>query len=295
MNNQYLDILNQKCKSAKIWLAQTFNFFVCFAVLEIIGIIVIDGIQTVDMSVIYVPVDLISNGVEQAKTISYENVSTAIIHGGFTFLKLFVCAGIVVYLFKWGNVSVRFNDGRESASRLIPATVRLILAFSLFGMIPMGESFTLYLVNKYNLEIEHVAQIDYFERLKAYQTIPNNENWEKIKPLFSIEVNKPYLDYIKSATGDKASINRAVQDFQSGKLHLHNNDRYICALEQKADRISKRSESCAEYVDWIENIWLIVEWVGRIIALLLVFCLARYIGIYKRVKCCAEYQMMELK
>ncbi len=97
------------------------------------------------------------------------------------------------------------------------------------------------------------------------------------------------MNYIKSATGDKESINRAVQDFQSGKLHLHNNDRYICALEQKADRISKRSESCAEYVDWIENIWLIVEWVGRIIALLLVFCLARYIGIYKRVKRCAKY------
>lgn len=30
MNNQYLDILNQKCKSAKIWLAQTFNFFCMF-------------------------------------------------------------------------------------------------------------------------------------------------------------------------------------------------------------------------------------------------------------------------
>lgn len=144
-------------------------------------------------------------------------------------------------------------------------------------------------MNTYNLKIEHVIQNDYSERLKAYQTIPNNENWEKIEPLFSIDANKPYLNYIKSATGDKESINRAVQDFQSGKLHLHNNDRYICALEQKAERISKRSESCAEYVDWIENIWLIVEWVGRIIALLLVFCLARYIGIYKRVKRCSKY------
>lgn len=295
MNNQYLDILNQKCKSAKIWLTQTFNFFVCFAVLEIIGIIVIDGIQTVDMSVIYVPVNLISNGVEQAKTVSHENVSTAIIHGGFTFLKLFVCVGIVVYLFKLGNVCVQFNDGRKSASELVPATARFILAFSLFFMIPMGESSTLYLVNKYNLEIEHAAQIDYSERLKAYQTIPNNENWEKIKPLFSIEVNKPYLDYIKSATGDKASINRAVQDFQSGKLHLHNNDRYICALEQKADRISKRSESCAEYIDFVENIELIVKWVGRIITALFVFCLARHIGISTRVKRCVEYKIMELK
>lgn len=295
MNNQYFDILNQQYKNSRIWLTQTFNCFVCFAVLELVGIIVIDGIQTVDMSVIYVPVNLIPNGVEQANTLLYENVLTAIIRGGFTFLKLFVFSGIFVYLFKLVNIFIQFNDGRQPASALIPTTVRFILAVSLFFMIPMGEDSALYLLNTYNLKIEHVIQNDYSERLKAYQTIPNNENWEKIEPLFSIDANKPYLNYIKSATGDKESINRAVQDFQSGKLHLHNNDRYICALEQKADRISKRSESCAEYVDWIENIWLIVEWVGRIIALLLVFCLARYIGIYKRVKCCAEYQMMELK
>ena len=289
MNNKYFDILNQQYKNSRIWLTQTFNCFVCFAVLELVGIIVIDGIQTVDMSVIYVPVNLIPNGVEQANTLLYENVLTAIIRGGFTFLKLFVFSGIFVYLFKLVNIFIQFNDGRQPASALIPTTVRFILAVSLFFMIPMGEDSALYLLNTYNLKIEHVIQNDYSERLKAYQTIPNNENWEKIEPLFSIDANKPYLNYIKSATGDKESINRAVQDFQSGKLHLHNNDRYICALEQKADRISKRSESCAEYVDWIENIWLIVEWVGRIIALLLVFCLARYIGIYKRVKRCSKY------
>ena len=289
MNNQYFDILNQQYKNSRIWLTQTFNCFVCFAVLELVGIIVIDGIQTVDMSVIYVPVNLIPNGVEQANTLLYENVLTAIIRGGFTFLKLFVFSGIFFYLFKLANIFIQFNDGRQPASALIPTIVRFILAVSLFFMIPMGKDSALYLLNTYNLKIEHVIQNDYSERLKAYQTIPNNENWEKIEPLFSIDANKPYLNYIKSATGDKESINRAVQDFQSGKLHLHNNDRYICALEQKADRISKRSESCAEYVDWIENIWLIVAWVGRIIALLLVFCLARYIGIYKRVKRCSKY------
>ena len=295
MDNQYFDILNQQYKNSKIWLAQTFNCFVCFAVLEIIGIIVIDGIQTVDMSVIYVPVELIPNGVEQANTLLYENVLTAIIHGGFTFLKLFVFSGIFVYLFKLVNIFIQFNDGRKPASGLIPAIVRFILAVSLFFMIPMGENSALYLLNTYNLKIEHVIQNDYSERLKAYQTIPNNENWEKIEPLFSIDANKPYLNYIKSATGDKESINRAVQDFQSGKLHLHNNDRYICALEQKADGISKHSQSCADYIEWIENIELIVVWVGRIITALFVFCLARYLCIYIRVKRCTKYQMMELK
>lgn len=289
MNNQYLDILNQKCESAKNWVAKTFTCFLGFAVLKLVGIIVIAGIQNVDMSVIYVPVNLISNGVEQAQTVSHENVSTAIIHGGFTFLKLFICAGIVFYLFKLGNVCVQFNDGRKKASELVPATVRFILAFGLFFMIPMGENSALHFVNKYNLEIEHATHIDYPERLKAYDTIPSNENWEKIEPLFSIEVNKPYLDYIKSATGDKASINRAVQDFQSGKLHLRDNDRYICTLEQKADGISKHSQSCADYIEWIANIELIAEWVGRIITALFVFCLARYMGIYTRVKRCDKY------
>ena len=91
MNNQYFDILNRHYNSAKIRLVQTFNCFVGFAVLKLVGIIVIAGIQNVDMSVIYVPVNLIYNGVEQAQTVSHENVSTAIIHGGFTFLKLYVC------------------------------------------------------------------------------------------------------------------------------------------------------------------------------------------------------------
>ena len=295
MNNKYFDILNQQCESAKNWVAKTFTCFLGFAVLKLVGIIVIAGIQNVDMSVIYVPVNLISNGVEQAQTVSHENVSTAIIHGGFTFLKLLVCAGIVVCLFKLGNVCVQFNDGQKSASELVPATARFIFAFSLFFMIPMGENSALHLVNKYNLEIEHATHIDYPERLKAYDTIPSNENWEKIEPLFSIEVNKPYLNYIKSATGDKASINRAVQDFQSGELHLRDNDRYICTLEQKADGISKHSQSCADYIEWIENIELIAEWVGRIITALFVFCLARYIGIYTRVKRCAKYQIMESK
>ena len=177
----------------------------------------------------------------------------------------------------------------KKASELVPATVRFILAFGLFFMIPMGENSALHFVNKYNLEIEHATHIDYPERLKAYDTIPSNENWEKIEPLFSIEVNKPYLDYIKSATGDKASINRAVQDFQSGKLHLRDNDRYICTLEQKADGISKHSQSCADYIEWIANIELIAEWVGRIITALFVFCLARYMGIYTRVKRCDKY------
>ena len=165
MNNKYFDILNQQYNSAKIRLVQTFNCFVGFAVLKLVGIIVIAGIQNVDMSVIYVPVNLISNGVEQAQTVSHENVSTAIIHGGFTFLKLFVCAGIVVCLFKLGNVCVQFNDGRKSASELVPATARFIFAFSLFFMIPMGENSALHLVNKYNLEIEHATHIDYPERL----------------------------------------------------------------------------------------------------------------------------------
>ena len=89
------------------------------------------------------------------------------------------------------------------------------MVFSLFDMIPMGESSALYLVNKYNLEIEHAAQMDYSERLKVYQAIPSDKNWKTIEPLFSIKVNRPYLDYTKSATGDKESINRAVQDFQS--------------------------------------------------------------------------------
>lgn len=295
MNNQYFDILNQQYKNSRIWLTQTFNCFVCFAVLELVGIIVIDGIQTVDMSVIYVPVNLMPNGVEQANILLYENVLTAIIRGGFTFLKLFVFSGIFVYLFKLVNIFIQFNDGRQPASALIPTTVRFILAVSLFFMIPIGESSALYLVNKYNLEMEHAAQMDYSERLKVYQAIPSDENWKTIEPLFSIKVNRPYLDYIKSATGDKKSINRAVQDFQSGKLHLPDNDRYICTLERKANGISKRSQSCAEYIDCVENILLIVIWVGRIITALFVFCLTRYIGIYTRVKRCAKYQMMESK
>lgn len=138
MNNKYFDILNQQCESSKNWVAKTFTCFLGFAVLKLVGIIVIAGIQNVDMSVIYVPVNLISNGVEQAQTVSHENVSTAIIHGGFTFLKLLVCAGIVVCLFKLGNVCVQFNDGQKSASELVPATARFIFAFSLFFMIPMG-------------------------------------------------------------------------------------------------------------------------------------------------------------
>ena len=83
--------------------------------------------------------------------------------------------------------------------------------------------------------------------------------------------------------------------FQSCKLHLPDNDRYICTLERKANGISKRSQSCAEYIDCVENILLIVIWVGRIITALFVFCLTRYIGIYTRVKRCAKYQMMESK
>lgn len=295
MNNQYFDIINRHYNSAEEWVVKTFICLIGFAVFELVSIVAIDSIPTVDVSMIYVPADLISNGVEPTKTVSHDNVPTSIIHGGFAFLKLFVCASIVVYLFKLGSVSIRFNEGQKQASELVPTIVRLILVFSLFGMIPMGESSALYLVNKYNLEIEHAAQMDYSEILKVYQAIPSDENWKTIEPLFSIKVNRPYLDYIKSATGDKKSINHAVQDFQSGKLHLPDNDRYICTLERKANVISKRSQSCAEYIDCVENILLIVIWVGRIITALFVFCLTRYIGIYTRVKRCAKYQMMESK
>lgn len=140
MNNQYFDILNRHYNSAEEWVVKTFICLIGFAVFELVSIVAIDSIPTVDVSMIYVPADLISNGVEQAQTVSHENVSTAIIHGGFTFLKLFVCAGIVVCLFKLGNVCVQFNDGRKSASELVPATARFIFAFSLFFMIPMGEN-----------------------------------------------------------------------------------------------------------------------------------------------------------
>ena len=159
MNNQYFDILNRHYNSAEEWVVKTFICLIGFAVFELVSIVAIDSIPTVDVSMIYVPADLISNGVEPTKTVSHDNVSTSIIHGGFAFLTLFLCASIVVYLFKLGSVSIRFNEGRKQASELVPTIVRLILVFSLFRMIPMGESSALYLVNKYNLEIEHAAQM----------------------------------------------------------------------------------------------------------------------------------------
>ena len=125
------------------------------------------------------------------------------------------------------------------------------------------------------------AKPSYTKQIEAFKDNPTLETWKGIEPLFDVPANKPYLNYIKSATGDAESVKAIVAEARSGKLKLQDNDRYICQLEEQYDRQVKISacQTHQSLADWINSLFFVMFSIAGI-AVILSF--AQWQGIRRR-------------
>lgn len=107
--------------------------------------------------------------------------------------------------------------------------------------------------------------------VRNYIADPSQDRFNKIEFLFNDLNNKPFIDYVKAASGDKESITNVAQklrrdDYNGLKMKPVG---YLCNVEQMYDG-KMSSQLCDEYAHNI-NVRTRVKNIINIIALVLLF------------------------
>lgn len=249
-----------------------FRKYLWFAILSVVVTVILMFIwlclhnngQQVDLSVLTLPqadhmpeqVSVQSN--TEALQSSANEFAEVFLHFGKVLQAVVVLLGVSLLIAGVFDLYKHAQQGRHHQVSLFSIMSKLISGAMIFFMVQISGIFA-------GSELENSAtnihaKPSYTEQIEAFKDNPTLETWNGIKPLFDIPVNKPYLNYIKSATGDVQSIKAVVAEARSDKLKLRDDDRYICQLEEQYDRQVKIS-ACQTYqsvTNWMNHLFFLM-------------------------------------
>lgn len=217
--------------------------------------------QQVDLSVLTLPrVEQVSaQSNTEALQSSANEFAEVFLHFGKVLQAVVVLLGVSLLIAGVFDLYKHAQQGRHHQVSLFSIMSKLISGVMMFFMVQISGIFAGSELENSATNIQ--AKPSYTEQIEAFKDNPTLETWNGIKPLFDIPANKPYLNYIKSATGDAQSVKAVVAEARSGKLKLQDNDHYICQLEEQYDRQVEIS-ACKTYQDftnWINCLFLVMS------------------------------------
>lgn len=217
--------------------------------------------QQVDLSVLTLPrVEQVSaQSNTEALQSSANEFAEVFLHFGKVLQAVVVLLGVSLLIAGVFDLYKHAQQGRHHQVSLFSIMSKLISGVMMFFMVQISGIFAGSELENSVTNIQ--AKPSYTEQIEAFKDNPTLETWNGIKPLFDIPANKPYLNYIKSVTGDAQSVKAVVAEARSGKLKLQDNDHYICQLEEQYDRQVEIS-ACKTYQDftnWINCLFLVMS------------------------------------
>ena len=249
-----------------------FRKYLWFAILSVVVTVILMFIwlclhnngQQVDLSVLTLPqadhmpeqVSVQSN--TEALQSSANEFAEVFLHFGKVLQAVVVLLGVSLLIAGVFDLYKHAQQGRHHQVSLFSIMSKLISGAMIFFMVQISGIFAGSELENSATNIQ--AKPSYTEQIEAFKDNPTLETWNGIKPLFDIPVNKPYLNYIKSATGDVQSIKAVVAEARSDKLKLRDDDRYICQLEEQYDRQVKIS-ACQTYqsvTNWMNHLFFLM-------------------------------------
>lgn len=257
--NQLVDNENRFRKY--LWLA-IISVFVT-ATLMLIWSFLHNG-QQVDLSVLtlpqvnHVPEQVSAQSNTEALQSSANEFAELFLHFGKVLQAVVVLLGVSLLIAGVLDLYKHAQQGRHHQVSLFSIMSKLISGVMMFFMVQISGIFAGSELENSATNIQ--AKPSYTEQIEAFKDNPTLETWKGIKPLFDIPVNKPYLNYIKSATGDTQSVKAVVAEARSDKLKLRDDDRYICQLEEQYDQQVKIS-ACQTYqsvTNWMNRLFFLM-------------------------------------
>lgn len=259
--NQLVDNENRFRKY--LWLA-ILSVFVTAILIFIWSCLQNNG-QQVDLSVLtlpqvnHVPEQVSVQSNTEALQSSANEFAEVFLHFGKVLQAVVVLLGVSLLIAGVFDLYKHAQQGRHHQVSLFSIMSKLISGVMMFFMVQISGIFAGSELENSATNIQ--AKPSYTEQIEAFKDNQTLETWNGIKPLFDIPANKPYLNYIKSATGDAQSVKAVVAEARSGKLKLQDNDHYICQLEEQYDRQVEIS-ACKTYQDftnWINCLFLVMS------------------------------------
>lgn len=246
-----------------------FRKYLWFAILSVVVTVILMFIwsclhnngQQVDLSVLTLPrVEQVSaQSNTEALQSSANEFAEVFLHFGKVLQAVVVLLGVSLLIAGVFDLYKHAQQGQHHQVSLFSIMSKLISGVMMFFMVQISGIFAGSELENSATNIQ--AKPSYTEQIEAFKDNPTLETWNGIEPLFDIPVNKPYLNYIKSATGDTQSVKAVVAEARSGKLKLQDNDHYICQLEEQYDRQVEIS-ACKTYQDftnWINCLFLVMS------------------------------------
>lgn len=269
-----------------------FRKYLWFAILSVvvsvalmfIWILLDNNGQQVDLSVLtlpqadHVPAQVPAQGNVEALNPLGQGVS-GLLSGLSNFLLFVSFVFGMFFLFAGAFNLYKHAQGQHNQISISSAVMKLVCGLVAFSIPSILGIFT-------GVEVENSAanipvKPSYTKQIEAFKGNPTLETWKGIEPLFDIPVNKPYLNYIKSATSDAESVKAVVADARSGKLKLQDNDHYICQLEEKYDQQVKISacQTRQSLADWVNSLFFVMF---SITGIAVILSFAQWQGIRRR-------------
>lgn len=279
--NQLVDNENRFRKY--LWLA-IISVFVTATLMLIWSFLHNNG-QQVDLSVLtlpqvnHVPEQVSAQSNTEALQSSANEFAELFLHFGKVLQAVVVLLGVSLLIAGVFDLYKHAQQGRHYQVSLFSIMSKLISGVMMFFMVQISGIFAGSELENSATNIQ--AKPSYTKQIEAFKDNPTLETWKGIEPLFDIPVNKPYLNYIKSATGDAESVKAVVAEVRSGKLKLQDDDHYICQLEEKYDQQIKISacQTHQSLADWINSLFFVMFSIAGI-AVILSF--AQWQGIRRR-------------
>ena len=269
-----------------------FRKYLWFAILSVvvsvalmfIWILLDNNRLQVDLSVLtlpqadHVPAQVPAQGnVEALKSSANEWIEPVLLFGKTLSIAVFLSG--LFFFFSGAFDLYKHAQGQHNQVSIFSAVMKLVGGVVAFSFPSILGIFTW-------VEVENSAanipvKPSYTKQIEAFKGNPTLETWKGIEPLFDIPVNKPYLNYIKSATGDAESVKAVVAEVRSGKLKLQDDDHYICQLEEKYDQQIKISacQTHQSLADWINSLFFVMFSIAGISVIL---SFAQWQGIRRR-------------
>lgn len=279
--NQLVDNENRFRKY--LWLA-IISVFVTATLMLIWSFLHNNG-QQVDLSVLtlpqvnHVPEQVSAQSNTEAFQSSANEFAELFLHFGKVLQAVVVLLGVSLLIAGVLDLYKHAQQGRHYQVSLFSIMSKLISGVMMFFMVQISGIFAGSELENSATNIQ--AKPSYTKQIEAFKDNPTLETWKGIEPLFDVPANKPYLNYIKSATGDAESVKAIVAEARSGKLKLQDNDRYICQLEEQYDRQVKISacQTRRSLADWINSLFFVMF---SITGIAVILSFAQWQGIRRR-------------
>lgn len=241
--------------------------------------------QQVDLSVLtlpqvnHVPEQVSAQSNTEALQSSANEFAELFLHFGKVLQAVVVLLGVSLLIAGVFDLYKHAQQGRHYQVSLFSIMSKLISGVMMFFMVQISGVFAGSELENSATNIQ--AKPSYTKQIEAFKDNPTLETWKGIEPLFDVPANKPYLNYIKSATGDAESVKAIVAEARSGKLKLQDDDRYICQLEEQYDRQVKISacQTRQSLADWINSLFFVMF---SITGIAVILSFAQWQGIRRR-------------